>query len=125
MHQPSSDLPPEMRAGEIETRGDDWGPIRVRSVDLPPGVDFTPLFKGLPGDLCQCPHWGIVQRGAIHLRYADGSEEVTRAGELYYWPGGHTGWTDEGVTFIEFSPADQIEPVLAHLAAQMARQPPP
>jgi hypothetical protein len=93
----------------------------VRVVDLPAGIDFTPLFAGLPGNLCQCPHWGYVQRGSIHIRYADGTEEVTGAGELYYWPGGHTGWSGpEGVTFIELSPTDEITPVLTHLAAQMA-----
>ena len=47
-------------------------------------------------------------------------QEVTSAGDLYYWPGGHTGWTDEGVTFVEFSPADAIKPVLEHLAAQLS-----
>ena len=50
----------------------------------------------------------------------DGTEETTSAGELYYWPGGHTGWTDEGVTFLEFSPAEQLQPVLEHLAAQLS-----
>ena len=51
---------------------------------------------------------------------ADGTQEVNRAGELYYWPGGHTGWTDEGVTFIEISPAAEIREVMEHLAAKMA-----
>jgi hypothetical protein len=54
------------------------------------------------------------------VRYADGSEETTRAGELYYWPGGHTGWTDDGVRFLEFSPTSDIAPVLTHFAAQFA-----
>ncbi len=69
--------------------------------------------------MCQCPHWGVVLEGSIHLKYADGTEEVTRAGEAYYWRAGHTGWTDEGVTFIEFSPAAELRPVLAHLGAQL------
>ncbi len=56
----------------------------------------------------------------ITLRYADGSQEVTRAGELYHWPAGHTGWTEGGVTFIEVSAADQIREVMGHLAAKMA-----
>jgi len=97
-----------------------WGELRVRHIELPAGVDFTPLFKGLPGDLCQCPHWGQVLEGSITLRYADGSQEVTRAGELYHWPAGHTGWTEGGATFIEVSPADQIREVMGHLAAKMA-----
>ncbi|MDX6233175.1 MAG: hypothetical protein QOH68_2179 [Nocardioidaceae bacterium] len=120
MRAPIQEIPIEMQVDGIETRGVTWGGQLVRHIDLPAGVDFTPLFKGLPGDLCQCPHWGMVLEGSIHLRFADGSEEVTRAGEAYYWPGGHTGWTDEGVVFIELSPADELQPVLEHLASQMS-----
>ena len=114
------EIPLEMKVDDIETHGVDWGGQCVRHIVLPAGVDFTPLFKGLPGDMCQSPHWGIVLSGSITVRYADGTEETTRAGELYYWPAGHTGWTDEGVTFVEFSPAEAIAPVLAHLAEQVA-----
>ena len=120
MHGPIGSIPLEMNADGIETRGVDWGDIRVRRIDLPAGVDFTPLLIGLPSDLCQCPHWGYVERGSIHVRYADGTEEVTSAGEFYYWPGGHTGWSGpDGVTFTEYSPADEIAPVLANIAAKM------
>ena len=113
-------IPLEMKLDGIETRGLTWGDILVRHIDLPPGVDFTPLFKGLPDDRCQCAHWGYVFRGAITVCAADGTEETTRAGEVFYWPAGHTGWTDEGVAFLEFSPAEQLRPVLEHLAAQLA-----
>src|SRR5436305_4942435 len=34
-------------------------------------VDATPLFRGLPDDRCQSPHWGYVQRGRVTFRYAD------------------------------------------------------
>ena len=114
------EIPLEMQAGDIETRGVAWGEQLVRHIDLPAGTDFTPLLKGLPGDMCQCPHWGVVLEGSIRVRYADGFEETTKAGQAYFWPGGHTGWTDEGVTFVEFSPAAEIQPVLEHLAAQMS-----
>jgi hypothetical protein len=120
MRAPVEGLPLEMKVDEIETRGATWGDQIVRHLDLPPGTDFTPLFKGLPGDLCQCPHWGYVLSGSIHLRYADGTEEVTTAGDAYYWPRGHTGWTDEGVTFLEISPADELGPVLEHLGKQLS-----
>ena len=120
MRAPIEGIPVEMRVGAIETRGVEWGDQLVRHIDLPPGTDFTPLLKGLPGDRCECPHWGYVLAGSIRLRYADGTEEVTKAGEVYYWPGGHTAWTDEGVTFIEFSLTDEIRPVLEHLAAQLS-----
>ena len=121
MHGSSTEIPLEMKVDAIETHGVDWGDLTARHLDLPPGVDFTPLLAGLPGDLCACPHWGYVIEGSIHVRYADGTEEVTRAGELYYWPGGHTGWSGrDGVRFVEFSPAAEIAPVLQHLAAKMA-----
>jgi hypothetical protein len=120
MRAAERDLALELEVGEIVTRGEDWGGLVVRHLDLPAGTDFTPLLKGLPGDLCQCPHWGYVLAGSITVRFADGTEEVSRAGDLYYWPGGHTGWSDDGVTFVEFSPADAIAPVLAHLGAQLA-----
>ena len=120
MHATITEVPLEMKVDGIETRGVTWGEVTARHIDLPAGVDFTPLFKGLPDDLCQCAHWGYVTTGSITIRYADGTEETTRAGELYYWPGGHTGWTDEGVSFIEFSPAESIGPVLEHLASQMS-----
>jgi hypothetical protein len=112
----------EMKAGEVLTRGEDWGGQLVRHITLPAGVDFRPLFVGLPGDACQCPHWGYILAGSIHLKWSDGTEEVSRAGDLYYWPGGHVGWTDEGVTFIEFSPTAEIRPVLDHLAAQLGSE---
>lgn len=115
-----TDIPIEMQVGAIETRGMITDDITVRHVDLPAGADFRPLFVGLPDDRCPCPHWGQVLEGSITIRYADGTEETTSAGEVYHWPAGHTGWTDEGVVFIEFSPTDEITPVLEHLATQLA-----
>lgn len=120
MRGPVGELPLEMQVDGIETRGIEWGEQLLRHIELPAGVDFTPLFKGLPGDMCQCPHWGYVVAGSITIRYADGSEEVTSAGDAYYWPAGHTGWTEGGVTFVEVSPTADLKPVLEHLAAQMA-----
>ena len=120
MHATITDVPIEMQVGGIETRGVTWGDTTVRHISLPAGTDFTPLFVGLPDDRCQAAHCGYVLEGSITVRYADGTEETTRAGELYSWPGGHTGWTDTGVIFIEFSPAAEIAPVLAHLAARVA-----
>lgn len=119
MRVPISDMPIEMKVDAIETRSVEQDGVLARYIQLPAGVDFTPLFKGLPGDLCQCPHWGYVLAGSIKLRYADGTEEVNSAGDAYFWRGGHTGWTDEGVIFLEFSPTTEITPVLEHLAAQM------
>ena len=108
-----------MQGGAIETRAVEWADQLLRHIDLPPGTDFTPLLEGLPGDMCQCPHWGVVLEGSINLRFADGTEEVVSAGEAFYWPSGHTAWTDEGVTFYEFSFTSEIRPVLEHIASRL------
>ena len=120
MHYTVKEIPLEMEVGEIRTRGVECGSIYTRHIDLPAGTDFTPLFVGLPGDLCPCPHWGQVLEGSISLRYADGRVETCRAGDVYFWPGGHTGWTDTGVVFLEMSPTAEILPVLEHLSQQLA-----
>ena len=110
----------ELEVGDIHTRGEEWGDLSVRNIDLPAGADLRPLLAGLPGDRCASAHWGYILEGSITLRYADGTEETSRAGDLYYWPGEHTAWTEEGVRFVEFSPADDIRPVLEHLGSQLA-----
>ena len=120
MRMSATEMATELDAGEIHTKGEEWGGLLVRHVDLPPGTDFTPLFECLHEDRCQCAHWGYIIKGSIHVRYADGTEDTNRAGDLYYWPGGHTGWTEEGVVFIEFSPAEDLRPVLEHVGAQLA-----
>ena len=119
MHLPTDSIPPELKAGALETRGTQWGGHR-RALPRPaPGSDFAPLLKGLLEDQCHSPHWGYVLRGSIQVRYANGDEELTRAGEVFYWPGGHTAWTQEGIAFLEFSPAADIGPVLEHVKGQL------
>ena len=120
MHASAGTMAVELDAGEIQTRGEEWGGLSVRHISLPPGADFTPLFEGLPEGLCASAHWGYVLSGSITVRYADGTEETNQAGDLYYWPGRHTGWTTDGVVFIEFSPADDLRPVLEHVGAQLS-----
>jgi hypothetical protein len=114
------DIPLEMELGDIETRGVENGELYARFIALPPGTDFRPLLAGLPDDRCQCPHWGYVVDGSITIEYADGTQEINRTGDVYYWPAGHVGWTDEGVTFLEWSPTEGILPVLDHIGAKLA-----
>ena len=39
------------------------GTISGEYFSLSAGVDTTPLFQGLDGNSCQCPHWGFALRG--------------------------------------------------------------
>lgn len=48
-------------------------------------ADIGELFRGLPDDRSQCPHWGYVLDGKVTFRYA-GREETYAAGDAYYAP---------------------------------------
>jgi len=119
MKQPIENLPIRLQSGGICIQSHDWSDLNIARIRFPKGADATPLLRGLPGDLCQCPHWGTVIRGSIHVRYSDGTEEVVRAGEVYYWPPGHTVRVDEDYEAIEFSPAGPMHEVVAHLKRQL------
>ena len=119
MHQLTQDLPVTMEAPGTKVHNANYGGMVVGYIELPAGTDFTPLFKGLPDDACQCPHWGYVIKGAVHLRYTDGAEEVTGAGAVFYWPAGHTAWVEQDTTFIDFSPEKEHKEVMGHIARKM------
>lgn len=69
--------------------------------------DPAPLFQGLPDDRCQSPHWGVVLKGKLIYRYADG-EDVITAGQAYYAPPGHTPVFFADTEIIEFSPTEEL-----------------
>jgi hypothetical protein len=121
MNQLTHDLPVTMEASGTKIHNASWGDMVVGYLELPGGTDFTPLFVGLPNDACQCPHWGYVIKGAVHLRYTDGTEEVTRAGAAFYWPAGHTAWVEQDTALIDFSPAKEHKEVMAHVAQKMTQ----
>jgi hypothetical protein len=75
-------------------------------------ADLAPLFRGLPDDRCQCPHWGVVLKGAVTYRYADGEETIT-AGEAYYARPGHTPLLHAGTEVVEFSPTAELHETIA------------
>ena len=100
-------------------RGQEWGGMTSAYMEYPQGLDFCPLLEGLKNDHCQCPHWGYVIEGRIRVDYEDGSQETVNAGELYYWPDGHTVLIEEAVKMVEFSPHDQMSEVLAHVVGKL------
>jgi hypothetical protein len=95
------------------------GKISGECFTLSAGVDTTPLFQGLEGDLCQCPHWGYVLEGRLTVRYTDEPEETDVAGDLFYWPPGHTVRADEDSEIVLFSPQEEHTAVIDHMRAKM------
>lgn len=82
---------------------------------LAAGVDTTPLFLGLEGDLCQCPHWGFVLRGRITTTDARGGQETVNANDLFYWPPGHNVKVDSDAEIVMFSPQREHVRVIDHM----------
>jgi len=85
---------------------------------LAAGVDTTPLFAGLEGDLCQCPHWGFVLHGQLTTTDATGARETVRANDLFYWPPGHNVKVDADAEIIMFSPQREHTAVIDHMIAK-------
>lgn len=86
---------------------------------LAAGVDTTPLFIGLEGDRCQCPHWGFVLRGRLTTTDAAGDTETVTANDLFYWPPGHNVHVEADAEIIMFSPQHEHSTVIDHMIAKV------
>jgi hypothetical protein len=109
--------------GLMEGRYEELGGYTVGFEHFREDADATPLFKGLPDDRCQSPHWGYVLRGIVTFRYAD-RDEVYETGDAYYAPPGHIPLITAGTEIVEFSPTAEygrtMEVVASNLAAMGA-----
>ena len=90
------------------------GKISGEYFTLSAGVDTTPLFQGLEGNLCQSPHWGYVLEGQLTTTDAAGTEETVSANDLFYWPPGHNVKVDADAEIIMFSPQHEHSQVINH-----------
>ena len=92
-----------------------FGKISGEYFSLSTGVDTTPLFMGLEGNLCQCPHWGYLLSGKITTTDAEGIEEIVNAKELFYWPSGHNVKVNDDAEIVMFSPQHEHTHVINHM----------
>jgi hypothetical protein len=91
------------------------GKISGEYFTLSSGVDTTPLFQGLEGNMCQCPHWGFVLRGQLTTTDAAGTQETVKEKDLFYWPPGHNVRVDADAEIIMFSPQHEHGHVINHM----------
>jgi hypothetical protein len=82
-------------------------------------ADAGPLFRGLPDDRCQSPHWGYVVSGRVTFRYAD-RDEVYETGDAYYAPPGHVPVVEAGTDIVEFSPTEEYGRTMAVVERNLA-----
>jgi hypothetical protein len=110
----------------VEDYGDDfrsrlveWGGMIVSYEMFPKGVDATPLFKGLPDDRCQSPHWGYLLRGRVRIKRVDG-DEVLKTGDVYFLEPGHVPVFEEDTEVLEFSPKKEYQQTIDIAIKNMA-----
>lgn len=87
---------------------------------LAAGVDTTPLFQGLDGNACQCPHWGFVLSGRVTTTDAHGVRETVSSNDLFYWPPGHNVLVEADAELVMFSPQHEHTRVIDHMRAKVA-----
>jgi hypothetical protein len=104
--------------GPVEDRHEEISEYTVSFVTFRQDVDGTALLKGLPGDSCDCPHWGYVIKGRLIYRFAD-HDEVTEAGDAFYTPPGHIPIAAAGTEFVQFSPSLELQAVAAAMLTNM------
>lgn len=109
MRGSKTDLPVTLEMAGAKIQEVEWGDMHVSFESFEKRFDVTPLLKGLPDNLDQCPHWGYVFKGVYRVRYQDGREEVYRAGDAYYSEPGHTSILEPGTEIVEFSPKELLK----------------
>jgi hypothetical protein len=114
-----SDIPLVIEGGGVEFRMQELGEMALAWVRLPKGADLRPLLEGLPEDLCQCPHWGVVLAGKVAMHTKTGTETYA-AGQGFYWPPGHAPEALEDCEYVDVSPAAELAAVLAHVTERAA-----
>jgi hypothetical protein len=110
-------LPVVVDGPGVEIRETEAGDLTVALVRLQQGHDARPLFKGLPDDLCQCPHWGYIISGTVRVWTNSGSD-IYRAGQAFYWPPGHAPEALEDAEFLEISPTTDLQTLRQHFTGR-------
>ena len=104
--------------GIVVDRYEDVEGHRIQFVEFRQEADATPLLKGLPGDHCNCPHWGYVLKGKMTYRFDD-RDEVFVAGDAFYLEPGHIPVAEAGTEILQFSPSLELEAVSSAMVANM------
>ncbi|MCA1676474.1 MAG: cupin domain-containing protein, partial [Actinobacteria bacterium] len=88
--------------GVGEARRVESGDVTVEFARVDGAFDPTPLFRGLPDDMCQCRHQGYVVKGRLTFNTKDGPVNVD-AGEAYDISPGHIPLPQPGCEFVQFT----------------------
>lgn len=110
-------VPAAIQSEAAELRKQSLGPMTVGFVTAKKGADLRPAVKGLPDDLCQCPHWGYVLKGKVRMHMKTGHQDY-EAGQAFYWGPGHAPEMLEDTEYVDFSPTQEFDEVIRHITGQ-------
>lgn len=91
------------------------GKMSCEFFSLAAGVDTTPVFQGLQGNFCQCPHWGFVLRGQLTTTDEHSAQETVTANDIFYWPPSLNVKVDADAEIVMFSPQHEHSIVINHM----------
>jgi hypothetical protein len=114
------DVPMAIQGEGVELRKQSLGNMSVAFVRAQKATDLRPALKGLPDDLCQCPHWGYVLKGKVRMHTKAGQQDY-EAGQAFYWAPGHAPEILEDTEYVDFSPTEEFDVVIQHIIAQAPR----
>ena len=96
-----------------------YGKIGAEHFKMDAGTDIAPLLQGLENDLCQAPNWGYLIKGDLTVTYTGGEMGDTHAGDMFYWPPGHTIKVNKETEFVLFSPQHEHTIVFDHINSKL------
>jgi hypothetical protein len=111
------EVPVAIQDDSVELRMSEVGEMTVSFIRLKEGTDMSPALVGLPGDSCQCPHWGYMLEGKLKMKTTDG-DEIYEAGQPFYWSPGHIPAAVTDCAYVDFSPTREYNEVIAHISGQ-------
>jgi len=90
-----------------EERVAEVGNMVVSQVRGSAGWTAEDTFAGLPDNMCQAPHWGVVLEGKVRIVTKDGSIDCVK-GDAYYQAVPHrVEWLEDSV-LVEFTPREEF-----------------
>ena len=104
-------------------RSAQWGDMEIGYTTTGVG-DHTVIYQGLPGGVCQCPHYGYVFSGRIRCRYPDSDwpDEVAGSGDAYFFRAGHVLIYEEETEALELNPAAALQTLMDHVEGFARKQ---
>ena len=125
MHIAKADIPARLKvpgavARQLPDFGTPQGPLGAEYFSLAAGTDMAPLLQGLAHDTCHAPHWDYLISGQVEVDYAGGRRERCVAGDLFYWPAGHSLRVNSDAELIMFSPQAEHSEVIEHIRSKLA-----